>query len=185
MSTKFHTANDAIIERLRLVFPENIFQIALIPAAIKKTDMDRLVARKPFIGIAWTGYKPDASRTLSGVASWTVLLGCDNASGVDARLKGDTKGIGLFGMITAAAGVLHGWTIADIGAVSVTAVDPADTDAWADSRLAIAAIDIALPFTLDAVSPDDPADFLSLGLTWLLPPPADPGPSGVLTVRTP
>lgn len=186
MAQKLATISNALVTRLRLVFPDGLFQVSMLPATPKKRDMDTIVTRKPFVGLAWISFTPDGSpRTLKGTAKFSLLLVCQNQRSVEERLKGDARGIGLYAMVTAAAGVLHGFTIADCGAVQVTDTGAALVEDWGDDSLAMAALDLSIPIILDADPSDNPQDFLRLGVTWNLPGPAGQGePSYQLNVRT-
>ena len=187
MATKLISATDAIVARLRLAFPEPLFQLSLLPPAPKKRDMDAIVTRKPFLGLAWTGMTIDNARVLKGNGKWVLILVAQNQRSVDERLKGDALGIGLFGMVSAAAGVLHNYSLADHGALSVASADGALIEDWGDDSLAIAALDLTMPgLILDADPADNPLDFLRLGVTWNLPgPPGQGEPSYQMNVRTP
>jgi hypothetical protein len=185
MASKLITATDAILARLRLAFPEHLFQLSLLPPAPKKRDMDTIVTRKPFLGLAWTGMTIENSRLLKGSAKWALILVAQNQRSVDERLKGDALGIGLFGMVSAAAGILHGYSLSEHGALAVTSADGALIEDWGDDSLAIAALDLTMPLILDVDPADDPQDYLRLGVTWNLPgPPGQGEPSYQINVRT-
>ena len=186
MATKLITATDAIMARLRLAFPQHLFQLSLLPPAPKKRDMDTIVTRKPFLGLAWTGMTISSARVLQGPAKWVLILVAQNQRSVEERLKGDALGIGLFGMVSAAAGVLHGYSLADHGALAVASADGALIEDWGDDSLAIAALELTMPLILDVDPADNPQDFLRLGATWNLPgPPGQGEPSYQINVRTP
>lgn len=186
-STKLHTMASAIEARLRLIFPADLFEFSLMSSSATAKELDCVVRRKPFVGLAFTGIKPgNTQRQLKGSAQWVVFVICQNEAGAPARFTGDNLGIGLFGMIMAGATILHGWTIADVGAVSV--IDQIETvrpEGWGDDSIAIAAIPLSIEFTSDVApgSSFELTDFLRLSTVWALPAPADPLPAQTILPR--
>lgn len=176
--TQFHRFADAAEARLRLAFPAAMFAFDVMPALPSKTEFDRLTRRKPFLGLAWAGFKVDekAGRTLHGSADWILLVVIDNPD-ARRRFAGDNRGVGLWGMVSAASRLLHGWTIDDIGTVSVTQIDTVVRDDWGDETTAIAAIGLSIPMHPDAsFAAETLDDFLRLNCVWLRPAPDGSAP---------
>lgn len=181
-ATFLHDIADALTARLRLAFPETLFQIALMSPVPSMRELEQTVSRPPFLGLAFTGFDANgASRALRGTANWRALLVCENSSSADARYRGDDRGIGMFGMTAAAAALLHGWTIPDVGEVRVIRQDAVDVGEWSANGFALMALDLQVSFLLSpAVSLDD---LIRINTTWDLPGPSV-GPVDLVTVRT-
>lgn len=181
--TQLHKIADGMIARLRLAFPASHFEIQLMPAVPTKNEFDRITRRRPFIGIAWAGFKPDTqARTLKGDASFIVYLVVDNQTSPAMRFMGDARGVGLFGMITAASALLHGWTLEDVGSATVTEVESLAKEDWGDDATAIAGLGVAMPILVGSGFAAGAAldEFLRLNCAWLIP-----APDGSPTVVTP
>lgn len=187
-TTVLHTMASAIEARLRLVFAEGVFDFSLMPASASVKELERIVKRKPFLGLAFSEIIPaNFLRQFKGGAHWVVFLMCENEASAAARYTGDNLGIGMFGMTMAASALLHGWTVPGAGAVSVTKVETVRPDGWGEDAVAIVAVSICVEFSTDVAPgfPDDLADFLRLTVTWALPAPADAIPSQTILPRGP
>lgn len=181
-TTQLHRVASALDARLKAIFPAP-FSVGLMPPAPSKTEFERLTQRKPFIGYAFSNLRARSSgRLFAATADWMVLLAVDNAD-ASRRHLGDERGIGLFGMITAAVYGLNGWTIDGIGTMTVSAADVIVREDWANETTAIAVVGLAIDHLADqgiagAISgPLD--DLLSLTCTWTMA-----GADGPVSVAT-
>ncbi|WP_375588110.1 hypothetical protein ABWH89_12020 [Hoeflea alexandrii] len=141
--TPIRSQEPLIIERLRLAFPEKTFALERIPQVLSVNEFKRLSKSSPFIGLAWTGMRPDlaSGRMLKGVMQWRLVLIYKASSGLEARFKGDTKGIGLDAMIDVAMVLLQGVSFDGQGHTAVTLANSVIADGWSDDDIAIAQID--------------------------------------------
>jgi hypothetical protein len=186
--TRFHLIADALTSRLRQAFPAPTFDVQLMPAVPSRAEWDRLTHTRPFVGLAWAGFEPRGQvRSLSGAAKWIVYLVCDNVGSSEALFRGDSRGIGLFGMVQAAAAMVHGATIDGVGSTTVTQIESLYREDWAAEDAAIAAIGIDVGATLSAAPAGgaDLDDFLRLTCAWVIPAPdgSAPMPTDTLTLR--
>lgn len=161
----------AIIDRLRLAFPAQKFQIQRVPAVLTVKEFERVVRLRPFIGLAWMGLQPDRDhgRLLSGAANWRLVLVVKASNGLDTRFKGDRFDIGLDAMIDVSSVLLSGCTLPDIGTCTVTRAEAVYADGWADDATVLAQVDFDVRFTspLSAFQIKTLDDLKSLGITWI------------------
>lgn len=175
--TSIRRMEPKITERLRLAFPERDFSIERVPQVLTIEEFKRLARQAPFIGLAWLGFRADANsgRMVTGNMLWRLILIFRASSGLETRFKGDVKGIGLDAMADVAIALLHGWTIPQTGAVSVTSANSVIADGWSDDAIVIAQVDFqvacaASPARLNLITADD---FAGIGVTWRLEPEPD------------
>ncbi|MQB37261.1 hypothetical protein DXT97_10675 [Agrobacterium tumefaciens] len=159
-----------IIERLRIAFPEKIFTIERVPQVLSIKQFTRIANQTPYIGLAWTGMKPDADngRMLKGNMLWRLILVSAVSSGLEARLKGDKYDIGMDAMVDVASVLLQGVNFDDQGVTSVTLANSVIADGWSDDNVAIAQVDFTFSFACRAAATGkmQPDDFKALGITW-------------------
>ncbi len=180
--TVLHRQAAAIETWLRAAFPAPTFTIDLMPAMPTKAEFASATRVKPFIGIAWGDFKTGKqARALDGDAEWIVYLVCENKLSAAARLRGDARGIGLFGMVTAAGAVLHGRTLEGVGSTAVTGAAPIWKEEWGDDATAIAMVSLTFGCGLgpDRASDQSLTDFLRLTCAWAMP-----GAEGALLLPT-
>ncbi|WP_319519638.1 hypothetical protein [uncultured Martelella sp.] len=160
-----------IIERLRIAFPEKTFGIERVPTAMSIKEFNRIARHAPFLGLAWQGMKTgNDARLLSGTMQWRLYLVCAASSGLEARFKGDARGIGLDAMADVAALVLNGVSFPDAGVISVTGANAIVADGFADDNIAIAQMDFTFSFVASTteLELETAGDFKALGVTWAL-----------------
>jgi len=162
----------AIIERLRLAFPVMDFTIERVPQVMTIKEFERHANQAPFIGLAWTGLKPDSAsgRILKGQMLWRLILIFKASSGLETRFKGDARGIGLDAMVDVAVALLQGAVFPGIGLCTVTLANSIIADGWSDDQIVIAQVDFAIAFSItpaafELVTLDD---FKTLGVTWAI-----------------
>jgi len=168
--TPIRSQEPLIIDRLRLAFPAKTFAIERIPQVLSIKEFNRCAQTTPFIGLAWTGMRPDAAsgRMLKGVMQWRLVLIYKASNTLEARFKGDTKGLGLDAMIDVAMVLLQGVDFKGQGHTAVTLANSVIADGWSDDNIAIAQVDFTFSFAttpapLGLMSVDD---FTALGITW-------------------
>jgi hypothetical protein len=167
--TQFHRVFDAVSNRLRTVFPERLFDLQMMSATPSRDEWLKVTRRKPCIAISWVDFKPAAAsqRLLKGDASFTVYLVVDNAE-ISRRFLGDARGVGLFGMLTAASYLLHGFTIDDVGTIKVTGANAIERADWIDETTEIAGLTTSIPMSVgDGIASATLEDFLRLGASWM------------------
>ena len=161
-----------IIERLRIAFPTNPFTIERVPQVLSLDEFRRVVKLAPFIGLAWTGMKPDGEngRMLKGNMLWRLILINKVSNGLQARFKGDKFDIGMDAMVDVASVLLQGVNYDGQGVTNVTLVNSVIADGWTDDNVAIAQLDFTFSFATRAaaIGKMQPDDFKALGITWSL-----------------
>ncbi|MBW9072228.1 hypothetical protein [Agrobacterium deltaense] len=159
-----------IIERLRIAFPKKIFTIQRVPQTLSIKEFNRISRLTPFIGLAWTGMKPDpdSGRMLTGNMLWRLILINSVSNGLEARFKGDANDIGMDAMADVASVLLQGVSFEGQGATSVTGANSVTADGWSDDNLSIAQLDFTFSFACRAAATGkmQPDDFRALGVTW-------------------
>lgn len=159
-----------IIERLRIAFPEKIFTIERVPQVLSIKQFTRIANQTPYIGLAWTGMKPDADngRMLKGNMLWRLILVSAVSSGLEARLKGDKYDIGMDAMVDVASVLLQGVNFDGQGVTNITLSNSVIADGWSDDNVAIAQVDFTFSFACRAAATGkmQPDDFKALGITW-------------------
>lgn len=167
--TQLHRLFEAMSNRLRTVFPTSMFDLQMMPPAPSKEEWQRVTQRSPCIAIAWIGIepKPGATRLVKGDAVWAIYLVVDNTV-IPRRYLGDARGVGLYGMVTAASYLLHGYTVDGVATLQVTEVGEIAKAEWADATMAIAQITVKAPIVVgDGIAGASLDDFLRLGCSWL------------------
>lgn len=170
-------AHAALWARLDAFFPASHFARADVPARVTPQGWKRLLRRTPFVGLSWRGIAPQAgnARLFQGRSQWSVFLAARNEHSPEVRATGAATGPGLLGMTQVAAFCLGGFTIADVGSVSIAEVANLTSDNWDDEAAAVAGISFDLPMGLGGgVSAADLDEFLRVGATWSF----DPAPAG-------
>jgi hypothetical protein len=167
--TQLHRLFEAMSNRLRTVFPASMFDLQMMPPAPSREEWQRVTQRSPCIVISWIGIepKPGATRLVKGDAVWAIYLVVDNTT-ISRRYLGDARGVGLYGMVTAASYQLHGHTIDGVATLQVTEVGEIAKAEWADATMAIAQITVKAPIVVgDGIAGASLDDFLRLGCSWL------------------
>lgn len=171
LKTPIRLMEKAIIERLRIAFPERDFQIDRVPHVLTIKEFERVVRLTPFIGLAWMGCQPDRNngRAIKAAGKWRLIMIVKASSSLQARFKGDARDIGLDAMIDVATALLQGTTFDEIGASAVTAAEPVYADGWADEAIAVAQVDfeISYLFSPAGLGLKTIDEFRALGITWL------------------
>ncbi|MGW9946992.1 hypothetical protein J2W92_002329 [Rhizobium leguminosarum] len=159
-----------IVDRLRLAFPAKDFSIERIPQTLTIKEFERLVKQAPFIGLAWTGMKPDpaSGRILKGVMLWRLVLVFKASNGLETRFKGDRRGIGLDAMLDVAVALLQAAEIPGVGIATVTSANSVIADGWTDDNVVISQIDFNVAFQISPaafqlVTVDD---LQQIGVSW-------------------
>lgn len=175
------TMEPKIIERLRLAFPEKDFTIERIPQTLTLKEFERLARLTPFIGLAWTGFKPDGdnNRITKGAMLWRLVLLFKASSALETRFKGDARGLGLDAMVDVSIVLMNGAEYPGIGTSHVTLANSVIADGWTDDAIVIAQVDFEIRFTATPAifKLKTIEDFQALGVTWLVnPAPVEPPP---------
>lgn len=164
----------ALQARLALLFPPPVFQHEFVPARLTGANWSNLTNKCPFVGLGWSLVEPQGQtgRVFSGGVRWAVFLVVKNqAGGFAPRFLGDRLGHGLLDLVGAAIAGLHGWTIPQIGTVSLVSAGNAYSEDWSMENGACAMIEIEVKteipvssvFTAADVTPHE---FAALVSTW-------------------
>jgi len=169
-----------IVDRLRLAFPEKTFAIERIPQTLTIKEFERLARLAPFLGLAWTGMRPDpaSGRQLKGNMLWRLVTIIKASSSLQTRFKGDALGLGQDAVVDVAIALLHGFEFPAVGVSTVTLANSVIADGWSDEQIVIAQIDfqvsfVTAPATFELVTLDD---FERLGVSWAVLPDEDANP---------
>jgi hypothetical protein len=170
--TPIRSQEPLITNRLRLAFPQKTFAIQRVPQVLTIKEFTRYANTSPFIGLAWTGMRPDpaSGRMLQGLMLWRLVMIYKTSSTLEARFKGDARGLGLDAMVDVAMVLLQGVDFKGQGNTAVTGANSIIADGWADDDIAIAQIDFTFSFAttpanLSLMTVDD---FTALGITWAI-----------------
>lgn len=159
-----------LVARLRLAFPERAFEIQRCNPTMTVREFERLARLSPFIGIAFTGFKTASSsgRRLDGVMNWRLIL-IVKISDLERRFKGDPRDIGMDAMVDVASVLLHGWTIDDVGSVSVSNANAVFADGYEADDVSIVQIDFEVAYSASpaALALKTPGDLEMLAINWL------------------
>lgn len=182
-------AEPAIIARLRIAFPEKTFGIERVPPTLTIREFERIARQTPFLGLAWTGIRPDAQsgRQLTGAMQWRLVIIIKAVSGLETRFKGSSTGVGLDAAIDVSLALLHAVEIDGVGASAVTGAQAVIADGWSDDSIAIAQVDFEIRYATSAARHQltTADDFAALGIVWLNADSADPdsGPDAPQTIE--
>ncbi len=159
--------------RLAQAFPPAQFTHRTMPSRMTPEAFARFTERVPVIGLGWVKMTPVAGlsvrpRIWSGRAHWQLWVVVRNKT-PEAQLLGDRlpAGFGMAGLIAVATAALHGRPIAGIGAAQVGEAGQAYSESWANAELAMAAIEVTVPFDLvDVAGLQRLDEFLRMGVRW-------------------
>lgn len=174
-TTPIRAMETPIVNRLRLAFPSKDFTIERVPQTLTLKEFERLVKSTPFIGLAWTGFRPDGqtnARVTKGDMLWRLILIYKASSTLEARFKGDKLGLGLDAMVDVSIVLLNGAVFDGIGTSQVTSASSVIADGWSDDKIVIAQVDFSVKFTSTPgnLALVTPGDFARLGITWIVEP---------------
>ena len=139
-----------------------------VPLPLTLKEFARIVQSLPWIGIGWTQSDPgsEAGRLPIYRHDLQLVFIMRNQVGPN-RFFGDALGPGLYPSIDAAARLLHGRAIDDIGTLTVGKTSQAYSDAYGEMDLAVGLIEFSAFSSLSPVrSLDDLPDFARLAATW-------------------
>ncbi len=168
--TAIRTMEPMITERLRRVFPKKDFTLERVPAVLTLTEFRRIARMTPFVGLAWIGadVDPNSGRRVQANAKWRAVLVIKASSSLEARFKGDSRGIGLDAMVDVAMAVLQGVTFDGVGLSKVTSAQAIYAEGWEDGDTVIAQVDFQIAYQtsvgdLQLITPDD---FSGFEVSW-------------------
>jgi hypothetical protein len=180
-----------IIERLRLAFPAKDFTIERVPQTLSIKEFERLARLAPFIGLAWTGFRPDGTATNARITKgdmlWRLIIVFKASNSLETRFKGDARGLGLDAMVDVAVVLLNGAVFDGIGTSQVILANSVIADGWSDDSIVIAQIDFSVKFSATPANLAlvTPGDFQRLGITWAIEPVLNGAPSVTETIDQP
>lgn len=171
-----------IVARLRLGFPSSAFAIERVPQILTLIEFERVVRRSPFIGLAWTGFRPDGQtngRITKGDMLWRLILVLKASNSLETRFKGDKRDIGLDAMLDLAIVLLNGAVFEDIGTCQVISAASVIADGWTKDDLVIAQVDFSVKFsaTIARIGVLTADDFERMGISWTFEPADEEAPS--------
>lgn len=177
-STAIRTMSPAIVERLRLAFPDKIFGIERVPSMLNGREFNEVTRKTPFIGLSWVGMKKDSDsgRLLKGHHQWQLTLVVQASGSLRVRYEGDHSDIGIDAMIDVAVALLQGATLEDIGSVTVTDAKSVFAQGLNDDDIALAHIYFDVSFTapLQDLALVNAASLNQMQITWSTTQDGDP-----------
>lgn len=159
-----------IINRLRTGFPANIFTIERVSSAMTSAEFNRWINNGLFLGLAWNGMKAgETERRLTGDQRWSLFIVYRSTSSLEARFKGDARGLGIDAMVDVACALIHGFRN-DVGRCAVTAANAVVPEGFANDAVVVTQIDFTFSFATDTAELDIEAgdDLTAIGVTWSL-----------------
>jgi len=171
-ATAIRVMAPAIVDRLRLAFPEKFFGIERVPSTLSMTEYKRLVRLSPFIGLSWVGFKKDGTsgRILKGRHQWRLTLIVRASNGLEARFMGDHSDIGLDAMVDVSMVLLQGAVFPNIGDVSVNDANAVYAEGAEDDDVALAHLNFEISYSapLSDLKLLDASNLETLQITWSL-----------------
>ncbi|MCD2176445.1 hypothetical protein [Rhizobium sp. C1] len=159
-----------LVERLRTGFPAQIFTIERVSSAMTKNEFNRWINNGCFLGLAWNGMKAgDTERRLTGDQRWSLFIVYRSTGSLEARFKGDSRGLGMDAMVDVACALIHGFSNTT-GRCAVTAANAVVPEGFADDAVVVAQVDFTFSFATDTAALDIEAsdDLAAIGVTWSL-----------------
>lgn len=159
-----------LIERLRAGFPAQMFKIERVSSAMTANEFNRWINNGCFLGLAWSGMKAgETERRLTGDMRWSLFIVYRSTSSLEARFKGDVKGLGIDAMVDVACALIHGFSN-KTGRCAVTAANAVIPEGFANDAVVVAQVDFTFSFATDTAALDIEAgdDLAEIGVTWSL-----------------
>lgn len=164
---------DAIIDRVKALLGDSIRQAASLPGDLDEETLKQLLIAAPgvyakFAGGALVPGSLDAA--IEG--RWTLFVITAHASGGDARRRGDKMQIGAYPMLAILARGLNGYTVPDVGIMTLRDMSNLFSGAIDRQGCALYGLTFGLPmeFGTGSVDPGDLDDFITFHGDWDLAP---------------
>lgn len=169
-TTPIRIIEPLLTERLRLAFTEKTFSLERVPAVLSIKEFERIVRQAPLLGLAFAGITLDknSGRRMQAAMRWRLFLIVTATRDLRTRFSGDAQDIGLDAMTDAAAALLQGWSVPEVGDVTVTAIEAVYADGWADEATVVNQIDFEVAYSASPamLKLATPGDFRELAVTW-------------------
>ncbi|WP_332117246.1 hypothetical protein [Azorhizobium caulinodans] len=135
--------HQAVEDRLKVFFPK--WHMEPVPAVLTLQEFTTLMGRTPWIGIAWTGFTPDAKsgRQLHGSHVLRLTMALKNP-GRGGRFTGDQHAPGLYPAFATLIGALQGHTLPGHGTIAITKADQSFADGYGDKSVALGIVEISV-----------------------------------------
>lgn len=146
----------AIEARLRLYFQAKVWDFHTVADPMSIEEFKAITRRTPLLALGWRQFNPTKSvgRRFQGDLGLRLTIAVKHPLDANKRFLGDSRGPGLFPAITCAAALLNGFTVADLGTFSVTAIAQAYAEGFGDHNIAIATMDIGINVAMPDVTGD-------------------------------
>lgn len=156
----------ALEARLRTFFQANIWDFHAVSDPMSIEEFKAITRRTPLLALGWRQFNPTKTvgRRFQGDLGLRLTIAVKHPLDAGKRFLGDRAGPGLFPAICCAATLLNGYTVADLGTFSVTAIAQAYAEGYGDHNIAIATLDIGTNLAIGDVTGDGAAaaDFLTM-----------------------
>lgn len=173
---------DWLVATLREAFGERVREVDHKPERMTAEELARILTVAPAIYVAFLGLPRRGAVDGVWIGSFGVFAMAQNASGEQARRRGDTKTIGAYEMAELALRVLDG-AAPDVaaGAIEIASIENLYAEAFEKNGRSVYALAAEIPLELPrGVDPAELADFVTFDAAWDIPPhgnvPAPPPP---------
>ena len=161
-------AEDWLVEELRRILGSHIASIESGPGDWSESYLARVLQSAPAVRVVFTGASARSGADLTIDSWWRVYIVTGwSGGGQRGRRRGQVGQIGAYRALELAAPLLHNVLIPDAGRVRVTGIDNLWTGELDRAGVAVYAVTLTLPLTLEPELDDANYDeFLRAGLAW-------------------
>lgn len=179
----------ALEARLRVFFLPKVWDFHVVADPMSIEEFKGITRKTPLLALSWRQFNPTeqkVGRRFQGALGLRLTIVVKHPLDAAKRFMGDRAGPGLFPSICGAIALVNGFSVADLGTFSVTAVAQAYAEGYGDHNIAIATLDVSLTAAIDDVTGELAAapGFLSM-LSTFEPWPVGQVPDQPVEVRTP
>lgn len=138
-------AFEGVRQRLKALFPEDIFKHAILPPHASRKTWDAIIKDAPCVAIGIGGWRENgkSSNTFIGDLAFPLAV-IQTLQSPDDLYAGTTnlRDIGVAGIMAAIAGALNAWTLDGVGSCRVRAITLPGTEDWFEDRSALVAVEL-------------------------------------------
>lgn len=148
-----------LLATLRAALAGRVRTIDSLPGEWDIALLSRMLTLAPFVVLGFTGGPAvGAGGVLASITgSWEVYVGCNHASGQQARRMGDAMQLGAYELLEAVVGLLHGHLVPGVGTLAMSQVDNFYSGEVDKQGLVVYGVRFALPMSFERAAPDGSA----------------------------
>lgn len=138
---------DTLVNQVKTLFGTRLRKVDSLPGQVSEDVLKRMIADAPAVYVLFAGgAAAPVGDTLPRLDSrWILYVVTAHANGHRARRHGDTRQMGAYEAVSVLAGQLHGWTVPDVGSLSLLRVDLLYQDAFEDKGVTLYGMVFSLP----------------------------------------